>query len=133
MATGITIGVKMFVFNRFAIVGSVGFLTDASTFYFLVNHAFIVIDWARVIAFIIAMVITWLGNRYFTFTAVNKEKVSVQFIKHTCCALFGFSINFLIFQGLVSMKINLALAFILAVLAAMASNFFISKHLVFTQ
>jgi putative flippase GtrA len=133
MATGITIGVKMFVFNRFAIIGSIGFLTDASTFYFLSEHAYFVIDWARVIAFIIAMVVTWLGNRYFTFTAAKKAKVSVQFIKHTCCALVGFSINFLIFQSLISMDTNLAIAFIVGVLGAMVSNFFISKHVVFTQ
>lgn len=123
----------MFVFGRFAIVGSIGFLTDAFTFYLLSENALTEVDMARIYAFVIAMIMTWLGNRYFTFSAARNAKAGIQFMKHTGCALLGFSINFIIFKSLIGLNTHLAIAFVTGVFAAMISNFFISKHLVFSN
>jgi len=121
----------MFVFSRFAIVGSLGFIVDASIFYLLIDFLLIDLNIARIIAFVIAVLATWLGNRYFTFTKADRENVKKQLSKHFACACLSFTFNYAVFQSVINLSIPVSIAFISGVLVGMISNYFISKKFVF--
>ena len=75
-------------FIKFAMVGVLGFVTDLLIFYLLVfmNIESLV---ARVSAFWCATIVTWLGNRFFTF-AVYESGWFKQLIRHLSVShLFG--------------------------------------------
>ena len=117
-------------FIKFAMVGVLGFVTDLLIFYLLV---FMNIDSlvARVSAFWCATIVTWLGNRFFTF-AVYESGWFKQLIRHLSVShLFGM-INISVFYYL-SLIAPLFLAFLVGTAIAMLGNYTCSKFWVFSE
>ncbi|RTZ15816.1 GtrA family protein [Vibrio aquaticus] len=119
---------------KFAIVGGVGFIADASTF-FVSHYLFqLHIFSARVIAFFIAATVTWLGNRLFTFN--NKDVgITAQWFKFMLGACVSAIPNFMVFKSILFMVgdegIAPMMALVVGILAGMVSNYLISSFWVF--
>lgn len=121
----------MFEFLRFAVVGIMGFITDISSFYILMNmFDFVVFD-ARAIAFIIAVMVTWLGNSLVTFKNIKKERKSIQLLKYVMVALSAGAINLFIFNSVILWGIKTEIAFVSGVLTGMIVNYLGVKFGVF--
>jgi len=121
----------MFEFLRFAAVGIMGFIADISSFYILLNiFEFGVFD-ARAIAFIIAVMVTWLGNRLVTFKNIKKEKKTIQLLKYVMVALSAGAINLFIFNSMILWGIKTEIAFVSGVLTGMFVNYLGVKFGVF--
>lgn len=120
---------------RFALVGGVGFIADASLFALLFYAIGLPILDSRIVAFLFAATITWLGNRVFTFESRNPSGKFSQWIKFMGCAMFSALPNFGVFKltsyywGSEGVLAMFALA--LGVLAGMLSNFLLSHWWVF--
>jgi len=121
----------MFEFLRFSAVGIMGFIADISSFYILLNiFEFGVFD-ARAIAFIIAVMVTWLGNRLVTFKNIKKEKKTIQLLKYVMVALSAGAINLFIFNSMILWGIKTEIAFVSGVLTGMFVNYLGVKFGVF--
>jgi len=117
-------------FIKFAMVGVLGFVTDLLIFYLLV---FMNIEslLARVCAFWCATIVTWLGNRLFTFAAYDSDWFK-QLIRHLSVShLFGM-VNISVFYCL-SLIAPLFLAFLVGTAIAMLGNYTFSKFWVFSE
>ena len=117
-------------FIKFAVVGAVGFVTDLLIFYLLVfvNTEILV---ARLFAFWCATIVTWLGNRFFTFTTYDLGWFK-QLIRHLSVShLFGM-VNISVFHCL-SLMAPLFLAFVMGTAIAMIGNYTCSKFWVFSE
>lgn len=117
-------------FIKFAMVGVLGFVTDFLIFYLLVfmNIESLV---ARVCAFWCATIVTWLGNRLFTFEAYDSDWFK-QLIRHLSVShLFGL-MNISVFYCL-SLIAPLFLAFLVGTTIAMLGNYTFSKFWVFSE
>ena len=117
-------------FIKFAMVGVLGFVTDLLIFYLLIfmNTESLV---ARVCAFWCATMVTWLGNRFFTF-AVYEFGWFKQLIRHLSVShLFGM-INISVFYYL-SLIAPLFWAFLVGTAIAMIGNYTFSKFWVFSE
>jgi len=121
----------MFEFLRFAAVGIMGFIADISSFYILMNVCDFVVFDARAIAFIIAVIVTWLGNRLITFKGANSEHKSIQLLKYILVALTAGAINLFIFNSLILWGIKIQIAFVSGVLTGMIVNYLGIKFGVF--
>ena len=119
----------MFEFMRFAGVGVLGFIVDISSFYIL-STLIDVFD-ARVIAFIIAVMTTWFGNRLVTFKSKNNDNKLNQFFKYMIVALSAGAINLFIFNSLILWEIKTKLAFVSGGLCGMLVNYFGVKFGIF--
>lgn len=121
----------MFEFLRFSAVGIMGFIADTISFYILLNvFDFVVFD-ARTVAFTIAVLVTWFGNRLITFKHANKEKTSIQVLKYILVALTAGAINLFIFNSLILWGIQIEVSFVLGVLTGMIINYLGVKFGVF--
>lgn len=119
---------------RFLVIGSLAFVVDYSIFYIGVNYLNHNVYITRVYAFFIAVLITWFGNRYFTFNDRIHSKYSKQVPKAFIGATVSLLINFTFFSIVLSItknQDNVYLAFILAVIAGTASNFILSSRYIY--
>lgn len=121
----------MLYFYRFAIVGAAGFLVDACIFYTLITLFSISYNEARIFAFLMATLTTWLGSRFVSFIHINRSDAIQQLLKHCSCAGFSFIFNYTTFQLLLFLRAPLAIAFIAGFFAGMLSNYVISRRLAF--
>ena len=88
---------KQFIF--FGIVGTIGFIVDASVLLYLVHIENFSIIFARTLSFIVAVFITWILNRYFTFSNKTKENSkSKEYIKYLSIQTIGAGLNFFIYH-----------------------------------
>ncbi|MCG9648746.1 GtrA family protein [Vibrio brasiliensis] len=121
---------------RFALVGSIGFLVDASVFsvcFYLFQLEPLT---ARILAFFCAATVTWYGNRRFTFASHQRQRLK-QWLKFVSVASVSAVPNLVVFKSILlllggsGMVPMVALA--AGVLAGMVSNYLISKRWVFKQ
>ncbi|NOH79527.1 GtrA family protein [Vibrio sp. RE86] len=119
---------------RFALVGSIGFIADAFVFsvaFYLVELA---LTPARLIAFICAATVTWLGNRRLTFSNQEPNRFK-QWLKFMLGASVSALPNFAMFKGtlwlLGEQGVIPMLALVAGILAGMVSNYLISAAWVF--
>lgn len=118
----------------FVIIGSLGFLIDATIFYLFSFQFDIFIS--RFFSIITAMMFTWLANRLFTFKMDSCITVG-EFLKYIVVNGIGALINFGIFIFLCKFSVFLSKYFIIAMifstLIAMLNNFIFSKVFVFKK
>ncbi|MGY3686575.1 GtrA family protein [Vibrio coralliilyticus] len=120
---------------RFALVGGVGFIADTSLFALLFYTIELPILDSRIVAFLFAATVTWLGNRVFTFESHNPSGKFSQWVKFIGCAICSAVPNFGVFKlttyywGSEGVLAMFALA--LGVLTGMLSNFLLSHWWVF--
>ncbi len=119
----------------FAVVGTVGFIVDALVLLFLVEVFFLSIEVSRFFSFLVAVFITWLLNRNFTFKKSKGFSKKKEYILYLLIQAMGACINYFIFIVLVYnfelFKEYLILPLAIASLTAMFFNFFVLKKKIF--
>ncbi|MEA3289167.1 MAG: GtrA family protein [Campylobacterota bacterium] len=115
-------------FLTFGIVGSVGFIADASILLYLVEILNTNITPARFISFICAVFVTWILNRYFTFSDSEKKyKKHKEYFIYLTIQSIGALINFTVFFTLIALYENLEKILIVPLaigsIAALVFNF----------
>ena len=86
---------------RFLVVGSVGFVIDAGVMGLLVHWAELSPLWARAFSFPLALSVTWLLNRNWTFSDGRTRSPRSQYTIYLFVQLLGLIINYGIFATLV--------------------------------
>lgn len=121
-------------FGRFFVVGTIGFLVDAGILQFGMMAFGLGPLMARVPSFLVAVLITWILNRNFTFKA-NHKTFRESFPLYLSTNAVGIAINFAVYTGVVLAVSFLAtwpvLALAIASIAAMFFNFAAAKFVVF--
>ena len=84
-------------FATFLVVGAIGFVVDASILVTLIHQY----GWgdytARVVSFAIAVIVTWLLNRRFTFASGATSRRGREYTRYLTVQILGVVINFSIY------------------------------------
>jgi len=126
-------------FIRFALVGAGGYLVDAAMLALTTGPLGMDPYRARAIAIAVAMVATWMGNRYFTFAhrraRGNFGAIAQEALKFFGTNLVGAAVSYGAYAALVRFAgdpwSNLFVAQIIGVLVGLVFNFTLSRTLVF--
>lgn len=78
----------------FLVVGGLGFVTDALILTLLVNGFGQGVYVSRLISFAIAVTVTWLANRYWTFRHTRRPKRGAEYARYVATQSVGAAINF---------------------------------------
>ncbi|ABV35326.1 conserved hypothetical protein [Shewanella sediminis HAW-EB3] len=120
---------------KFLMVGGVSFIVDMLLFIYLSQKLEWPILHARLIAFSVALTLTWLGNRLFTFSHRKKVAKGQQFVMAVILACSAASVNLSVFYLLseLSRPAGFTATFYLAlgVLSGLVVNWLGSNYLVF--
>ncbi len=120
---------------KFAIVGGIGFIVDASIFALSFYLLDLPIYSSRVIAFVCAATSTWLGNRLLTFSDRSQDPKLKQWFRFMMSATLSAIPNFVVFAfisaWLGSEGVSAMVALVCGVLAGMISNYTLSSKWVF--
>ncbi len=118
---------------RFALVGVIGFLTDAGSLFALTQAGLDPFS-ARVISIALAMFTTWRLNRAMTFGASGRSEVS-EGARYGAVALAVAGLNYAIYAGLLLAFPPLwpVVATAIASVIAMAASYFGYSRLVFRE
>jgi putative flippase GtrA len=121
---------------RFVVVGTVGFLVDASVLVMLVKFSGINVHFARLISFVTAVTITWIANRLFTFADRKSRYLAGEWLRYIFVNSVGGLINLLVFSALIvahpSFEQTPVIPLAVASLVAMFFNFVAAGRLAFT-
>jgi len=118
-------------FLKFSIVGFVNTAGSYLLFFILLEIAHINYLVSSVSSYILGILISYFGNKYWTFRIVRSVR-RLEFIKYMILNLVGLSLNTLIMVILVEKyKINPLIAQIFAMSVVIFFNFFGSKFWVF--
>lgn len=86
-------------FPAFIVVGSIGFLVDASVLAALV-HGYGWGDYsARAVSFAVAVTVTWLLNRVFSFAAGRTDDRRTEYARYVAVQGIGMAINFAVYAA----------------------------------
>lgn len=121
-------------FLNFAIVGTIGFCVDATVLLIFVNILFFEIYIARIISFIIAVFVTWILNRVFTFGKSKyskKREYSYYFIVQSIGAILNYIIFIALVKSVEFFEEYLIVPLGIASIIAMFFNFVVMKKRVF--
>lgn len=122
-------------FIKFGIVGTIGFIVDASILLILVHIFYFEISIARFFSFLIAVFVTWLINRNFTFSDNKNIDKKKEYFYYLVIQFFGVLLNYLIFISLINQytffREHLILPLAIASIIAMFSNYLILKKVVY--
>ncbi|MEG3755068.1 GtrA family protein [Psychromonas arctica] len=118
----------------FVLIGGVAFCIDTGVFSILFSLYGINIYIARIIAFIVAVCVTWYGNRCFTFKERNVLSVGKQISRAFFSAILSLLPNLIVFYFVsyyLYLPLSTAIAFILGTLAGTLSNFILSDKYIY--
>lgn len=119
-------------FLRFALVGGVGFVTDAGLT--LLFHGALSLGEApaRVLAFIVAATVTWWLNRRFTFQAQGGASSWLRYVVITSAgAAINIGCYLVVVRMLGTQALDLLAGVAVGSIVAMAFNFWVSRRWVF--
>lgn len=122
---------------RFGVVGTIGFLVDAAVLTLLTS----VFAWtpalARAVSFPLALSVTWLTNRCWTFAHGRSKPAGRQYLQYAAIQFMGTTLNLSIYLVLISisdmMRDYPALALAVASTAAMFVNYSLSRRFAFAR
>jgi putative flippase GtrA len=127
-------------FQRFLLVGALGFVVDFSVLYLAVNAVGLDTLAGRLLSFIVAATVTWKANRHFTFVRADApvpDAAARQWLRYLLTTAIGGTINIGVYQLWLRMTDNKNLNLFLAVVAgsavALLVNFTLSKYVVFSR
>ncbi|GAA0999371.1 GtrA family protein [Subtercola frigoramans] len=86
---------------KFGVVGAIGFVVDFAVFNWLLingignDHFLSGPLWAKVVAVAVATVVTWFGNRYWTFREHRRANYLRELLEFSVVAVSGLLINLL--------------------------------------
>jgi putative flippase GtrA len=122
-------------FARFAVIGVVGFIVDASTLKLLVAFAHMDLYTGRLLSYLAAATGNWMLNRRFTFKAARDEAPFKQWLKYLGANGVGFVVSYSTYAALITYvavtKANPVLAVAAGTIAGLSFNFTINKFWVF--
>jgi putative flippase GtrA len=125
-------------FQRFLLVGALGFVVDFSVLYLAVNGAGLGTLAGRLVSFIVAATVTWKANRHFTFASTEAAvpgAAARQWLRYLSTTAVGGAINIGVYQLWLRMtdhgNVNLFLAVVAGSAVALLVNFTLSKYVVF--
>lgn len=84
---------------RFILVGGIGFLTDAGMLLLLLRYTGLDPFTARLIAIAVALQVTWLLNRRFTFGR-STASAAVEGVRYNGVGIATSIFNYLVYSGL---------------------------------
>jgi putative flippase GtrA len=120
-------------FLRFALVGTIGFVVDASVLRLVVAIFGINLYAGRVVSFLAAATVTWHLNRTFTFR--HNGPRAAQWLRFIAANAFGAGVNFGTYATMITIwpvaREYPSIAVGCGSLAGMALNFVLMKKLVF--
>ena len=116
-------------FFKFCLIGGLGFAVDALSFYCLIPLMPEVML-ARLGAFWIAVLVTWLGNRFFTFALNSQIDAWRQGLKHLLSSHFSGLLNLLCFYTLNQIA-AIEVAFVGGIFVGTGVNYLLATKLVF--
>jgi putative flippase GtrA len=120
-------------FLRFALVGVIGFIVDASVLRLVVATCGINLYAGRVVSFLTAATVTWALNRSFTFRHSGPR--AAQWLRFVCVNALGASVNFgtyaLMIATVAIARRYPSLAVACGSLAGMGLNFTLMRKVVF--
>ncbi|MDN2663819.1 GtrA family protein [Psychromonas sp. 14N.309.X.WAT.B.A12] len=120
----------------FLTVGAIAFCIDASVFWFLFDVVSIEMYCSRITAFIFAVLVTWYGNRTFTFQERKQLPIYKQlrraFVSSLCSLLPNITFFYLLTSVLPQPNF-IHIAFIGGVIAGTISNFILSDKFVYKE
>jgi putative flippase GtrA len=123
-------------FQRFLLVGALGFLVDFAVLYMMVNLAGLGPLAGRLLSFLIAASVTWKANRHLTFVA-SKENARKQWLHYLMTTAIGGVVNIGIYRLWLTFSsndnVNLFLAVTAGSAVALFVNFTLSKYVVFSR
>lgn len=118
-------------FFRFLVVGTAGFLIDATVTHLLIRpglSAYL----ARVPAIALAMIATWLLNRHFTFRS-RQAPTGREFRRYLAVAIGTAGLNYLAYALLISLGLAPLPAIVIATGLQAVLSFHAYRTLVFNQ
>lgn len=122
---------------RFLIVGTVGFLVDGAILQALVSLGAWAPVPARFVSFSVAVMVTWLLNRTFTFGAAGSAKAAPvrSVLRYVMVSVAGAGINVGTFAALVLLSALMAahpvIPLAIGSIVALMFNYLGSKHFAF--
>ena len=120
---------------RFAVVGSAGFLVDASVLSILIQLADMDLYSSRTISFLLAVSLTWYLNRTWTFGTTKNKRQGKEYIRYTLVQVAGALINLGVYVYCIETVEQMArypvIPLAIGALTALVFNYFFSKKLVF--
>ena len=122
-------------FFRFGIVGTCGFVVDATVLQFCLSVLALGPYAGRAVSFAVGATFTWLGNRYFTFRGRGRSAWLGQWSRFVMLMGLGFALNYGTYAALVaSVKLfadHPVLGVAAGAVAGMFVNFATARNLVF--
>jgi len=123
-------------FQRFLLVGALGFIVDFSVLYVAVNAVGLGPLGGRLLSFVIAASVTWKANRHFTFAA-SQEHAATQWMRYVVTTAIGGAINIGVYRTWLAFtshdNVQLFLAVVAGSAVALLFNFALSKYIVFAR
>ena len=120
----------------FLTIGAIAFCIDASVFWFLFDVMSIEMYCARMTAFTFAVLVTWYGNRTFTFQERKQLPIYKQlrraFVSSLCSLLPNIAFFYLL-TSVLPQPHFIHIAFIGGVIAGTISNFILSDKFVYRE
>ncbi|WP_218354144.1 GtrA family protein [Alteromonas lipotrueiana] len=122
---------------RFLLVGGVAFGIDLGVFASLSFYFGIDTHVSRVVAFVIAVLVTCVGNRLLTFSDRDHIQLHKQYIKAIVAGIVSLCPNLLLFTLLLSLLpahiVSTVIAFGFGTSAGIVTNYLLSSQFVFRQ
>jgi len=104
----------IFRIARFIITGSTGFAVEAGVLSLLLWSTSLGPVSSRMISFPIALLVTWMMNRSWSFGDREKPTLVIEFCGYGATQITGFLINFVIYVLLISGKLGVSVLPVLA-------------------
>ncbi len=124
-------------FIKFAIIGTIGFIVDSGVLELCIRVLGLDHYTGRVLSVFVAMTVTWLGNRSFTFVGHVPEPWWRQAAKFYAANALGALINYGVYSAMVASSATIHDHPIWGVAAgaivAMVFNYFVASKLIFKR
>lgn len=118
---------------RFSVVGVVGMVVDASVLTICLSADIFGPYLSRVMSFAVAVFVTWLLNRRYTFA--SKQAPAKEFVRFLAANSLGAILNFCIYSTVIARYGTAGIVPVAGVaagsLGGLISNFFLSSKIVF--
>lgn len=122
-------------FLRFSLVGTAGFVVDATTLYLCLWVVHLNPYVGRLISYLFAGTATWCLNRVFTFPDADRNQPHLQWAKFVTFNTVGGAVNYLIYALIIASAFPYPELPLLAVAAGstvgLVFNFTVSRTLIF--
>ncbi len=122
-------------FARFVVIGTIGFIVDASTLKLVVALLHMDLYSGRLVSYLTAATGNWMLNRRFTFKQAREQSPVRQWLKYLGANGIGFAVNYSTYAALITYvavaREHPVLGVAAGSIAGLSFNFTINKFWVF--